>query len=501
MRHGIVFVKDCGSTHGTWLNGSRLSEEDGLQPLPRDGRVVLGHVRPIQLRISETEPLGAPQCDSSSEAKEVGRVRTPVYASATDSAFNRRGIKHMKSDHNEALNHSIYSAQGANADHGSTSGLALGSTLSMFEMLGGDQAAEDCIRMIMAMSTFETLRALMCVDRQLNRLSSESIRSSEWSRRPENRAAIRLAMWTGGLYKVRTVGSSLRVSCLSMHGDFLAHGGEDGVAMVWSLDALANRTASAGHPLHMMRRQCKLTSIAVYSAPHLRLATGGLDGVTKVWLGDGVMPSHEIAHVGAITALAWVSECALMTGSFNGIARLWGAPWDHICVQSRVDEHLAPIRAVASADVGNVAVTCSDDRTVKVWSLDPFRATTTLRGHGSGVCAVATHGTCIASGGSSDPHIRLWDMRQPRCVSTIQDDGHGVPAIALGSAYELVTSSITSSLVSIFDLRKARVVARLPGHTTPVLDLATDTRHIASRDSHGSLQLRQLNKASSFLQH
>ena len=41
LKHGIVFIKDCGSTHGTWLNGRRLTEVEGLQPIPSGGRRLL----------------------------------------------------------------------------------------------------------------------------------------------------------------------------------------------------------------------------------------------------------------------------------------------------------------------------------------------------------------------------------------------------------------------------------------------------------------------------
>ncbi|KAL1527189.1 hypothetical protein AB1Y20_015868 [Prymnesium parvum] len=425
LLHGLVFVKDCGSTHGTWLDGRRLTEDDGLQPLPRGGRLLLGHVRPVTLRVSEALPSGvAPMAASRHRASPPPPRR------------------------------------------------------SMFEMLGGDEAADDVTRLILSYASWDDLCALRLVDRRMSLLCAHTARAAEWRRRPDNAASVRLAMWRRGAYEVLPVGSGGGEGCLSLHGGLLARGDAYGGATVCRVPSLAVRLA--------VRHACRVTSIAVREEGEAyRLATGGLDGVTRLWLTGGEAPSHSLALPSAVRALAWAGARAVVSGSDNGAVRLWGGG-----AACHGEGHVAAVRGVAADEAR--AVTCSDDRTLQLWSLEPFRVAATLRGHCSHVAAVAMRGDTVASGGAADPHLRLWDVRLQRSTGAFRD-GVGVPAVALGGEHELLASSMSSSLLHVIDLRKLAIVARLPGHATVVRSLATDDgERFASRDTRGSMQLRQL---------
>ena len=65
----------------------------------------------------------------------------------------------------------------------------------------------------------------------------------------------------------------------------------------------------------------------------------------------------------------------------------------------------------------------SEDKTVKLWSVEPWTELTTLKGHKSNVYSVAfsPDGKYLASG-SDDKSVKLWSVESYKQVNTLQ--GH-----------------------------------------------------------------------------
>ena len=553
--------------------------------------MLLGHVRPVALVVSEVLP-GAPSSAHRSKRSQSGagagalgwitQPQLPVASAVAGVAAKdaREGL-HRKRSLQETPPTTTTAAMpaplpaplpraGGPEDRDNTR--------SIFDLLGGDQAAEDCLRLVLLACDLQALRVARSTDRRLHRLAREAIASPEWRQCTRNAERLRLAMWSEGSYELQPL---LRASgaqqgaephpggylagvtqpptaaprCIGLlhsvdggnDGGTLAAGGDDGSVALWATPALARQPAT------FLRHRCRVSALAMYLAPPTReanatllLASGGADGGIRLWVlpprpefhhlqlprgthttsgpqrrdvhreaslqlaphtaparpgwensAHPAHPAHELmgAHLGGVSALGWAGRGRLLSGGGDGAVRLWFAS---ACgrrlhgVAALPSEHLARVSGLAGG-VG-VAVTCSDDRTVKLWSLEPLLATTTFRGHSSGVCCVAVHGNQVASGGANDSAIRLWDCRGAGSVATFSDAPGGVPALALGSCYELVSSHSGSPLVRVWDLRSTRrVVARLPGHASPVVGLAADgAAQIASLDGAGGLQLRRL---------
>ena len=94
--------------------------------------------------------------------------------------------------------------------------------------------------------------------------------------------------------------------------------------------------------------------------------------------------------------------------------------------------------------------------------------------------------------------MRLWDIDAQRCVNWRDTRSQVTGVLWSTRSNELVSAHEDSPLVRVWDLRHTKhVVARLPGHNSPVVALAGDVTQLASSDGKGGLQLRRLRLDSS----
>lgn len=87
--------------------------------------------------------------------------------------------------------------------------------------------------------------------------------------------------------------------------------------------------------------------------------------------------------------------------------------------------HSAPVYGVAVSGDGRLAVSASDDATLKVWDTETGRELRTLRGHATSVYRLAlSEDGRIAVSASDDKTLKVWDVESGRELRTIE--GHGV---------------------------------------------------------------------------
>ena len=192
-------------------------------------------------------------------------------------------------------------------------------------------------------------------------------------------------------------------------------------------------------------------------------------------------PHHQITgHGGWVQAVA-VAELdgrpVAVSGSDDGTVRVWdlatGTP-----VGSPFTGHDGPVNAVAVAELDGrpVVVSGSDDETVRVWDLatgTPVRGPFT--GHDGPVNAVAVaelDGRPVAVSGSGDRTVRVWDLATGTPVGG-PFTGHDGPVRAVAVAEldgrPVVVSGSDDETVRVWDLATGTPVGRpFTGHSGPV---------------------------------
>ncbi|MFS8104774.1 hypothetical protein LFM09_47500 [Lentzea alba] len=183
-------------------------------------------------------------------------------------------------------------------------------------------------------------------------------------------------------------------------GQRAVRGGEPNPAW-WNV---ANHTRTGG-------KQLEEAVYAIASQPGGKLlATGGSEGVVRLWDGD---TEHRLTgHSGAIGAVAFSPDGTLLASAGeDGVVRIWD-------VASRTPSgeqligHTGPVYSVAFSPDGRLLATGSGDSSVRIWDL-------ATRGqvspghlqHTAPVRAVrfSPDGRTLASGGD-DSAVRLWDI-------------------------------------------------------------------------------------------
>ena len=139
--------------------------------------------------------------------------------------------------------------------------------------------------------------------------------------------------------------------------------------------------------------------------------------------------------------------------------------------------------------VGNMLVTGSTDRTIRIWSIRDMRLLYTLYGHRSTVrCLGITHDGRFIISGSRDKSVKIWNAKDGTLLHSFNDHhSDSVRCLAL-KGFIAVTGSYDCTL-RVWDIEQGICLHHLVGHKDKIYSVAFDGQYIVSGGHTGSTKV------------
>ncbi len=154
--------------------------------------------------------------------------------------------------------------------------------------------------------------------------------------------------------------------------------------------------------------------------------------------------------------------------------------------------HSSTVQSVAFSSDGRFIVSGSDDKSVKLWSVEQKKLLHTFEGHSSGVLSVAfsPDGKFIVSG-SWDKSIKLWSVEQQKLLHTFEGHSSTVYSVAFSIDGRFIVSGSEDKSIKLWSVKQKKLLHTFGGHSDEVRSVAFshDGRFIVSGSDDNSIKL------------
>ena len=187
---------------------------------------------------------------------------------------------------------------------------------------------------------------------------------------------------------------------------------------------------------------------------------------------SGEQSKSLVGHSGPVYGLSFNPDRSLLLScSEDGTVRLWSLlTWTCLVVYKG---HMFPVWDCAFAPSGYYFATCGHDRTARLWATDQNQALRIFHGHFSDVDCLAFHPNSNYVGtGSSDRSLRLWDCVTGNCVRLMTGHKSTVLVISFSPDGRFIASGSSDRRVLVWDIAYGHLLAELSHHNNIISGLA-----------------------------
>lgn len=195
---------------------------------------------------------------------------------------------------------------------------------------------------------------------------------------------------------------------------------------------------------------------------------GAWNHVVKIWNADLKIDCQLVGHTGGIPAIHSLGGDRIVSCSADKTMRIWDL--SKKTASGVVQAHEDYVYCMGKVSNEQV-LSGSRDRTIKLWDLTKGTQVSSLTmkktektAHASTVYDLDVMGSCAVSG-SRDGYVKVWDLRTSSCMKTLApDDGfvysvthfsNGNVAAGTGGIVEQGRKDRDKAHVAVWDLRKA----------------------------------------------
>jgi WD40 repeat protein len=141
----------------------------------------------------------------------------------------------------------------------------------------------------------------------------------------------------------------------------------------------------------------------------------------------------------------------------------------HVTTPHTLNYHSSWVHCVAFHPLGQLMVSGSYDKTLRVWDTKTWDCIQILTDHSSGVSCVAFHpsGQFITSG-SDDKTLRVWDTETWNSIICLTDHSGGVWCVAFHPSGKYMVSGSSDKTLQVWNTKTWTSIQTLTGHSDSV---------------------------------
>ncbi|KAI8976819.1 WD40-repeat-containing domain protein [Pilobolus umbonatus] len=202
-----------------------------------------------------------------------------------------------------------------------------------------------------------------------------------------------------------------------------------------------------------------------------------------------------IGHSGPVYDMSFSHDNKyLVSCSEDKTARLWSTQtFSNLVVYKG---HNSPIWQVEFGPHGFYFATASHDRTARIWSCDHIYPLRIFAGHLSDVDTVKFHpNSKYLATGSSDRTARLWDIQKGSCVRIFTGHTGSIKTVAMSPNGRLMASAGEDESIILWDLGSGKKIKKMTGHTGFIysLDFSADNNILVSGGADCTVRVWDVN--------
>ena len=233
----------------------------------------------------------------------------------------------------------------------------------------------------------------------------------------------------------------------------VAAGMAESYIRVWTLD---------GKPLPSLATQ----RTAEQQPTGSRRLIGHSGPVFAVSFSPSASPSSTSAGSANRTLSKYLLSC-----SADKTIRLWSLETWTCTVVYR--EHLSTVWDVTWGPFGHYFLTGSGDRTARLWSTDNMDALRIFSGHDQDVDHVCFHpNNAYVFTGSFDKMVRMWKVTDGTAVRMFTGHTGNISSVACSPNGKILASADDSGTIILWDLAPGKVLKRMRGHKGSIYSLS-----------------------------
>jgi serine/threonine protein kinase len=305
------------------------------------------------------------------------------------------------------------------------------------------------------------------------------------------------------------IGHSDEVNSLAINssGTSLVSASDDKTIKIWNLNDTQEIRTLKGH-------LDKVYTVAI-SPDAQTLVSGSQDNTVKVWKFNTGKELHTLkGHTALVNSVAISPDGqAIASGSYDKTIKIWNLKTGEELrtLRGHTSEVLSvafslsspksfypqrnPKFPVSFKNPGDLVVSASADKTIKVWNLKTGKEIRTFKGHVADVNAVAISpdGQMLVSA-SDDRTIKLWNLNTGKEIRTFKGHVADVNAVAFSPEGNNIATGSDDKTVKIWNLRTGEELQTFKGHSGEVFAVAftPDGKRLLSASADKTIKIWQL---------